>query len=85
MSDVSSNDNAPAEVLEPHIEVAHAVNALAHHERGIKRMVMVPLPNGVQKPLGEILMRLGQALLDKKNEAEERRPRIILPPSILRP
>lgn len=85
MSDISANDNLPAETLDLHVEIAHAVNALQAYELSVgKKMIMVPLPNGTIKPLGEILMRLGQALLDKKNAEEERRPRIVMP-RLLRP
>lgn len=71
-----ANDNKP--VGEPMLledEIGHAVMHLAMHEKGIKRMVMIQYPNGAVKPLGELLLRLGQYVMER----ERAKPRIMLP------
>lgn len=77
MSHVSSNDNAgQPELPSLHEQVAHAIMALALHERQINRLVMCSYATGVVEPLGEVLVRLGVAL-KKYEDGEQAKPRIM--------
>jgi hypothetical protein len=84
--DASANDNKPiGGPLSLDDEIGHAVMALAQHEHQLKRMVMVHYPNEAVKPLGELLMRLGQFVQDVEREKLERaRPRLVLPSHLVR-
>lgn len=93
MSHVSENDNAgQPELPSLHEQVAHAIMALALHERQIRRCVIVSYGSGAMEPLGEVLVRLGVEM--KRREDEATKPKIMTAtsmaeatrvPSVLRP
>jgi hypothetical protein len=79
-SDTANDNNPLGAPLTLEEEIGHAVMHLAMHEKQIGRMLMVRYPNGAVKPMGELLLRLGQYVMDK----ERSKPRLVLPTGLIR-